>query len=341
MKTTLLLLLLLFPYLSLAQVDFTTSKEILMEAKTCTELNKHAESIAAWTRASNNTNPALPECFCSSTKCRMDVAPISPYFVKELTNFENGFAVSSAYNGPNCFNAALVSSQTLPKINFTHPLEMTAILGSPLCKEKKISEALTPGDILVVRDPNNIWLEIHAGIYINDELAFSKYGEISMMPYSYGLNVDKAYGVHDPNCKRVLGRPAPGENCYNKVYVNYFTCDALYTFISKLVNQPAGIHSQVQKIYAATSRYDSLISNVAMKGDKVTATDVSEFQQALKELYAQTEPLVADATLTKDNTALARLMRFRIFSLFEQTRRIAVGLGDKKLASHVLEEPQL
>lgn len=339
MKTILILATVLFVLPVFAEVNFTPSQQILMRGSSCDELNTHASSILQWTRAISNMPYDLPECLCSSKQCQMDVGPISPYFVKELTNFESGFATDSAYNGPNCFNAALVSSSTLPKINFTHPLEMTAILDSPLCSEIKPTEALVPGDILVVRNSKDPNFEVHAGIYLSDELAFSKYGENSLMPYSYGLNVDKSYGVNDEACRRIYGKPAPGDPCYEKFYVNHFKCGAFSSFISKTLNAPGSLHPSAQKIYAETSSLDLRISNVAYEGYKISAEELLEYQTDLEDLYQKTEIAAQDPTLNANNAALVRLMRFRIFSLFEQTRRIALGIGEKSLVAHELEKP--
>lgn len=271
----------------------------------------------------------------------MDVAPISPYAVKSLTNFQMEFNSNSAYNGPNCFNAALLLSSSLPHATFTHPREMSAVLSSPLCVERDRQEALQPGDILVVRDQKNTYFEVHAGIYINEQLSFSKYGESKMMPYSYGLDVHKTYGVHNEKCKRVQGIPNLGEDCFEQPFVNFFSCMPLHSFISRLVNQPGGIFEPVRQVYADTYSYDLRISDIAKKGRKTTTDELKSYMSALSELYERSETVGADSTLNTDNKALARLMRFHIYSLHEQLRIIAHERHEKSLVGHRLTPPRL
>jgi hypothetical protein len=153
-----------------ADVDFNPAQQILMQGQSCEELATHAQSILEWNELITKKSNPLPECFCSSKSCQMDVAPISPYFVKELTNYTSGFGAESAYAGPNCFNAALVSSGALPHITFTHPLEIRAILASSMCTERSISEPLVPGDILLVRNQSDPHFEVHAGVSIGTQV---------------------------------------------------------------------------------------------------------------------------------------------------------------------------
>lgn len=319
--------------LSAAQVAFNPSKEILMEGSSCEELEAHAQSILAWTKQSTNTNYEMPQCYCSKTSCRMDVAPISPYFVKELTNYDSGFALASAYNGPNCFNAALVANETLPKISFTHPYEIAALLTSPLCREVPISDSLQPGDILVVRNLKEPYREIHAGIYLSPSLSFSKYGEASLMPYSYGLNADQAYGVKNDSCRRISGTPKSGDECFNESYVNFFRCDSLSSFVSKTLNSPEGLNKLVQSIYADASMLDIKISDIALKGDATTPEIIEQYQKNLIALFEKTTVVAENNSISSYNKSLARIMRYRVFSLYEQTRRIGQALGAGHLTS--------
>lgn len=340
MRTLFLLSAFLHLNVALAQLEFEPAKQILMKAKTCEELQTHAASIVQWTKMTSNTLYEIPECFCSSHSCQMDVGRISPYIVKALSTYDSGFAMSSAYDGPNCFNAALVATNTLPKLSYTHPYEMTAFLQSSLCEEKAVGEPLVPGDILVVRDQRQEYLEIHAGIYISDTLAFSKYGESSLMPYAYGLNVAKSYGVQDQACKRVQGVPKAGDPCFEKPFVNYFRCVPFYTFVSKIVNQPSGLNKEAQAIYAKTSSLDITISDIAFSGKKIDAVGLKSLQEDLLRLNQTAVDFTNKIRLDKNNRELLQLMRFRLFSMFEQTRIIAHSLKFQELAAPAMDAPK-
>jgi hypothetical protein len=311
-----------------------------MQGSSCQELADLGQSILDWSLSINKqASLPQPECFCSTQKCQMDVSSISPYFVMQLTNFDS-VQMESAHNGPNCFNAALYASQTLPSVSFTHPYEMTAILSSSLCRERRDDENLQPGDILVVRDQSTALFEIHAGVYLNQELSFSKYGESKMMPYSYGINVHRTYGVRDEQCARVQGIPEVGEACYRKPFVNFYSCKAMYTFVSQLSKQPDGINEAVRVIYAKVYSYDNKISRVAFKGDPITSEDLQTLLSNLQTVYEKTLT-VSSANLNQENREFLKLIHFHIFSLYEQAQRIAAGMGKPELARSPLSKPSL
>jgi len=333
MNKSLILLMLFFPLLAKSRAVFTPAKQILMTSATCQDLQVNAESIIEWgTFRYNMKNTDIPDCYCSSSKCMIDVAPISSYIVKELTNYDGGYSSTTAYKGPNCFNASLVLSGSLPNITFTHPQEMTEILKSPLCKELKPKEKTEVGDIVVVRDQSNKYFEIHSAIYINENLSFSKYGENILMPYSYGTNVEKAYGVTRDECKKVYGIPRKGDQCYNQIFTNHFRCKSLTSFISYLFNQDGGIPEPIRQLYADVSNYDLKISNIAYKGKSISQTLLNEYQVKLKGLYQMSINLESKTAIYSfDQMSLVKIMKSRTISLFEQSLYIGRARGFKNL----------
>jgi len=338
--TKLFLLIPLFlVQVSRADVAFQPAQKIMMTDKTCQALEERAQSIIKWTASIIKDTPAMPECFCSSTSCQMDVAPISPYFVRQMTNFVEGAFQNVSYDGPNCFNSALVATQSLPNIVYTDAYEMTAVTQSPLCTERKIDEALQPGDVLVVRNPNDPMLNVHAGIYLDDVLSFSKYGQQNIMPYSYGLNVARSYGVSDPQCLRLEGAPKPGDHCYGKFYVNYFSCTPIYSFVSKILKEPGGLVESARDIYARTSDFDLKLSGIVYRDRPVDVPMLVQLQTDLRALYEQSAAVEKDPALNDGSRALVRLMRAHIYSLFEQTRILAGNLNEPALIHNTLPPP--
>jgi hypothetical protein len=105
------------------------------------------------------------------------------------------------------------------------------------------------------------------------------------------------------------------------------------------MHQPEGLNELARQIYADTSNFDIKISNVAFKGDPIDAKKLLQMQTGLKDLYQRTEIVEADKSLNRGNKELVLLMRFHVFSLFEQTRRIAVQLGEKAMVQDTLSEP--
>jgi hypothetical protein len=339
-KTIFFCLLALSFQTAFAAVDFDPLQEILMTGENCQELEANAQSIIAWSAGITHAGYQMPECFCSAKSCRMDVTSISPYFVKQMTVYDNtGYGVSAAHSGPNCFNAALVASNTLNQIVFTHPAELDVILSSSLCTERKRGEALVPGDILVVRNQKDPNFDVHAGVYINSTLAFSKYGESPMMPYSYGFNVDKSYGVHDEECRRVEGTPKPGDTCFEKPYVNFFRCTESYSYVSGILHEPQGLNEAVREVYAEVSSFSFEISRLAAEGGKIEKPDLEKMQKQLSQIYGRSGALAADPTLPASNREFARLLHAHLFSLFEQTRRVAAELHWPELVDAKLALP--
>ncbi len=322
-----------------AQVQFDAAQQIQMTGKSCQELEAHALSIMEWTKNLTNTTFEMPQCFCSKKSCQMDVAKISPYFVKEHTLYGTGFQPSSAHDGPNCFNAALVVTNTLSKITYTHPFEMTAILDSPLCTERARDEELVPGDVLVVRNQADPLLEIHAGIYLNARLSFSKYGQQSLMPYSYGMDVDKSYGVKNAKCRRVVGLPSKGDECYGEPFASFYSCTPMYSFVSQILNQPLGLDKRVQKIYAGVSSIEYTVSDVAYAGGRLDVTKLGQLQTELMALNELAKEIDV-STVEDNNYQLLRLMKFRMFSIYEQTRILALSLKSKTHAQPGIKPPQ-
>ena len=114
-------------------VTFQPTRQILITGKDCSEVLPHAQSIMEWSlKISPTFELKMPRCYCSDDDCNVDVLKVSPPFVKEYTKFSGGYSNASAYNGPNCFNAALLATRTLVTPSFTHPQELTYLLSSPL-----------------------------------------------------------------------------------------------------------------------------------------------------------------------------------------------------------------
>lgn len=337
MQKYILFYLIIFGQCAFAQVQFNPSKQILLRGKSCAQIQPFAQFIFDWTTSLNQADEEImPECYCSKDDCHIDVAPISPAFVKEVTNYDGEWSKATFYNGPNCFNAALVSSQTLANINFTHPSEMSALLKSSLCQERNIEEQPKAGDLLIVRNQKDPFFEIHAAVYLDERLSFSKYGESSSMLYSYGLDVAQSYGVKDTSCLRIKGVPIPGEHCYQKPFVNIFSCRPFYSYISQILKSSDGLNLSVQKVYAKVSVLDKEISDIVFRGDRANRGSLEMLQKDLETIFQKANSTKRTETLNTQNQELIRLLRFRIFSLFEQTRRIAKELGEEDLAKSQL-----
>ena len=158
--------------------------------------------------------------------------------INNLIKTMNG--VAPKYDGPNCWNSALVLAGALPSFRYTDEMEVRFWLKSPVCRELQSNEEPQLGDLLVIRKTENYIpnsdhdIEVHAFTYIDPLNGFTKNGQGNLAQYQIQSISEtiKKYEVTDASCNRVYGR-AP--NCQN--YVNYFRCQTMGEYISN--NKPS------------------------------------------------------------------------------------------------------
>ena len=244
MKFTLLLLCLLSLNVFSAlreDISIVDGKQITLKGESCAVLMEQAEAILSWAqKLGENMYESVPECYCSSSSCILNVYDISPKMVQTYQG------VNPQYNGPNCWNRALVFAKILPSLTYTTPEEMTFWMGSALCRERLPEEEAQPGDIIVVRD-FGYYSEVHGFTYLTDDMAFSKNGYKKYSAYEYQSlsSVFDVYRVSD-SCRRVFGRPEQGDECFGQTYANYFNCMSLEEYFSTL---NVGISDENYAIY--------------------------------------------------------------------------------------------
>ena len=324
MKTKLLLIAVLWAtaFPGVAATEFTNKKSILIEGQSCLELEDHARAILRWTRSVHqNSKATLPQCYCSSNDCQIDVFEISPHWVKSWSRFSE-YEAASAIQGPNCFNSALVIAGTLTDVRFTHPNEITALYNSSACRELNFNEVPKPGDIIAVRDQTNPHLEVHAATYVSDRLHFSKFGESFLMPYTYALDLftNSAYRVPDPECRGIRGVPAVGSRCYNKPFANYFRCGSFSEYLGTL-NFLKDMTEEVRAIYPAISNLEITVSRIVSRGRRATDTN-----EVLKGKVGNVRSTIAAAkqagSLNSEEIEFIQLMQSRLTSLRGQLDRM-------------------
>ena len=332
MKKYLFIIALLVSQSLFARLEFETKKSIIMTGTNCEELQQHATDILRWSQTQGESlKKEIPDCYCSSEKCQIDVYDISPRFVQKYQD------LSSNFSGPNCFNAALVLADLLPHISYTHSTEITDLMNSPLCHQKELDEPLNPGDIIAVRSLKNEYYEIHAAIYINDQLSFSKYGVSQFMPYSLGEDVFSSYGV-DQQCLRLNGDPEPDSYCADKIFANYYSCISFDQYIETLTST---VHPQIIKIYKALLPVD-LAAEEFLMGEMtyLSEEELSHAQSIIATLAYHTKEL-QKLPLDAENAFLARSLYNRIISLFIQSLYIADESYKKELVRPLKDIPIL
>lgn len=199
---------------------------IVLTGENCDFIKRQTSALSNWKQNLNEipTKP-ISTCSCDSLRCYMTVDEVLPEFVQKYQDRNAGRW------GPNCWNTVLVASKILPVARFSPPEEMNFWMNSPLCKEVQDNEMPQPGDIAAVRDIN--LNEVHASVYVTDELFFSKNALTTLASYQLqsSIGIFSIFPVQY-NCRHRNGNPS---DC--PTYVNYYRCSSFadYTENKKII----------------------------------------------------------------------------------------------------------
>jgi len=115
-----------------------------------------------------NALPIIVSLFLAASAWGLDPLPKAP-----------------AFDGPNCWNAALKAVRILPHFRFTNAREMYFYSKSPLCYPIEPSEK-QPGDIGLIRAEQVAGPgEFHAFVMVSENGVYSKNGMKQSTPYVY------------------------------------------------------------------------------------------------------------------------------------------------------------
>lgn len=216
----------------------TNNRQIILEGSNCKELKKSEADILTWTEKVEGKKRSSGSCVCNDSICSLNVTEAVPLFAKEWHNIP-----SKTLSG-NCWNTVLRVNEILPSTRMTYPEELRFILNSPIiCKEKAISASNESGDMIVIRD-NNLKLnenerELHAFIYINENLSFQKKGPGAGEPVEI-VNSKYAYTfITNPICKKVDGNPPTDPEVAKRCsyYANVYSCSSIKDVMKKNQDQ--------------------------------------------------------------------------------------------------------
>lgn len=295
MKGLLLILGLLLSFPSLSQTEKTyvqfkdlesarieisrTSHAIFMIAKSCEEVNEEIQALKKWTTRIGEI-PKTTKCVCSEKKCSAEITDIVPKVVREKQS------TCTAFNGPNCWNSALVVSKLVSNLRFSTPSEMKFWLESPLCTERKPGEKRQAGDIIAIRNKYN---EVHGFIHLSDHLSFSKNGAQAESPYSLQSpeNVYEAYNV-DKECRDIYKSPTNPE-CH--IWANSFSCISVDKYFAK---NPITNKKQ-KEVWASVEKFECDVSAISFS---------SSFNSPLRRLIK--DSLKTIESLAKKQLGLAK-----------------------------------
>ncbi len=236
-----------------SQIVIDSSDEKLnLISNSCNNLEIEYKAISQWvTRVEGKINShPMPSCVCEANICSIDIKKTTTKFTQAQQGKLNEFM------GPNCYNSALVTAGILPHANYTSRVEMNFWMNSPLCREKDLSEEISPGDIIAIKDNGQFY---HGMVHISENLIFSKNGNSTNGHYYFdtqkSLYSDKGYDIKK-ECERIpLNRDENTNQCQRSVHI--FSCQTWDDFIkdSELSPQKKEILEDINTIDCKLSKH--------------------------------------------------------------------------------------
>ncbi|WP_413587355.1 hypothetical protein [Bdellovibrio sp. HCB274] len=309
----LIVLTVLIPFVSSAEITFSKKENKVMMSGKCTELQAEIPSLSQWTinsKAGNgceNLSPAGQyEDFCA-----YNVTSCVPEHVVKYQN------ANPEIDGPNCWNLSLVMKGILPHLRYTTPQEMNFYMAPPLCRQLKDSEPRQAGDIGAIRSiANGAINESHGFIYISEKLSYSKNGATKRSPYALQSldGVLGAYGVpRNADCRK---NEITNTNCKNAV--SYFRCQSLDSYMASHQEIP----DKVKKFFSESAKAENCISEQTMKGKALTAEAVQNITDASLSLTVFANQIKQDIEFKKlpadEQSFIANALFFRLQGISTQ-----------------------
>ncbi len=280
---------------------------IVLTGENCDFIKRQTSALSNW-KQNLNEIPTKPvsACSCDSFRCYMTVDEVLPAFVK---NYQD---INAGRWGPNCWNTVLLASKILPVARFSPPEEMNFWMTSPLCKEVHESEMPQPGDIAAIRDSN--LNEVHASVFITEELSFSKNALTTLASYQLqsSIGIFSIFPVQF-TCRHRNGNPS---DC--PTYVNYYRCSS---FADYTKNQNLTLSDRYLQLEALVLEQELMVSKIIFEWK--TNPDL---QHASPEILRNIQFKIigvrdevinrsADITATPDQKLIWSGLKFRISGL--------------------------
>lgn len=186
--------------------------------------------------------------------CEADITPCVPGLVSRYQG------VYPRAVGPNCWNLALVNSGILPGLRYTTEQEMSFYLHSPMCRKLQDQERRA-GDIAsIAKKSESQHQEIHAFIYISDDIAYSKNGSAGDDPF--GLQPMK-------DILSLYGAPPNS--------LSFYRCDSLQGHWQRQPRPPARIVEIVREV----SEFEIALQERAVFGAEIPFPEREKLLRAM------------------------------------------------------------
>ena len=231
---------------SMAQ-DFNVSRieaRLLITDPSCEKLQRIAAALSQWALVRRDRHRCPSPRLQGNEICALDISDCVPNQIFQLQG------VLPKFQGPNCWNSALMLAGVLPAARFVTQEEMTFYMGSPLCRQLSEHESKRPGDIGAIRTNSQSFVEMHGFAYLSEDIVFTRNG-LSADPRDmaqYTLSSLEAvlalpYMSVPLECR---GNSLMDASCKNKL--EYFRCESFNNFLKKSKNIPREIVSFLERL---------------------------------------------------------------------------------------------
>jgi hypothetical protein len=293
---------LLFSSQAMALDIFAIGKTIELSSSSCKETESIVKTLEDWTKKK-----------CKIIEgCKYDIHECLPEHIAGVVGKYSGF------EGPNCWNLALVMKGILPGLRFSTKEEMAFYLNSPLCRNLNADEERRPGDVGAIRElVNNKAHEFHGFIYISDKLAFSKNGET--FDSSYDLqsleNVYASYQIAgNEQCRG--NQINMNSTCLNAT--SYFRCEGLDEYLKK--RKPLSL--ELSNLVQETSVFEKCIVEPFLLDSKPLQDNAGKsIVDIAKALAKYTEDQIRKSKLSEEEKFIITSLDLRMRAISEQFKK--------------------
>jgi hypothetical protein len=220
------------------------------------------------------------------------------------------------YNGPNCWNSALVARGVLPALRYTSPQEMSFYMESPLCRELNDLEPRKSGDIVAIRSvylrDKAVWIhETHGFVIVGDKDSFSKASALKMTAFQPSNLDDVLTSFRVPADVQCRG---------NSVVINsacpystsVYRCEKMDNFVKH-----SNLARPVTKALKLISSFEVALENKTMAGTDLTNQDRNLLHDGVLIAidYARSP---AKQSMGANNKFVLAALQFRLGSILKQ-----------------------
>ncbi len=285
---------------------------IYLQSQKCAAIESELQLLQDWTVKLN------PDKGCHFSKdevrgqnfCQYDITECVPDHVQKYQG------KNSYFPGPNCWNLALVMNGILPALRFTSQKEAAFYFHSPLCHQLAKKDVKQAGDIGAIRskDDKGELEEVHAFVYVSDQLAYSKNGAWRVASYEL-MSLKDLLNFYDV---------PPEEECSNLQQKNkacdtsltYFRCTPMPQFMKSLEDIPLFILNFIKEIEV----FEKALQDRTLNGYILPEDRIAIFIQSVNDfiLSLENDIKLKKVDPSENKKLLLQSIEYRISSIKDQ-----------------------